>query len=155
MAPLGSLLAMLVLWLSCASLASPASPQKLLISTISAAPATLPAVAPQSSPSTTISAAPSLLPSSPLSPSPALSPDIAPLLPSPGSEAAAPGESTLPIIPSSPSPPNPDDMLAPGPNALPPSGALPISSSPRVANSFVGVVLCLSVALCLVLLPVL
>ncbi|KAK3407369.1 hypothetical protein EUGRSUZ_K03437 [Eucalyptus grandis] len=120
MAPLGSLLlAMLVLsLLSCTSLATPASHQKLLISTISAAPATLPGIAPQSSPSTTISAAPSLLPSSPLSPSPALSPDITPLLPSPGSEAAAPDASMLPIIPSSPSPPNPDEMLAPGPNGL-------------------------------------
>ncbi|KAF9669374.1 hypothetical protein SADUNF_Sadunf14G0101000 [Salix dunnii] len=72
----------------------------------------------------TISAAPAFLPDAPLSSPPALSPDIQPLFPSPGVEAPSPTESSLPTIPSSPSPPNPGDILAPGPERFPisPSG---------------------------------
>ncbi|KAI4319431.1 hypothetical protein MLD38_033028 [Melastoma candidum] len=85
----------------------------------------------------TISAAPAVLPSSPASSHllplpPALSPDVEPLLPSPGgsSGSESPSESILPIIPSSPSPPNPDDVAAPQPElALGPSSSLPVSAS--------------------------
>ncbi|CAI9785635.1 unnamed protein product [Fraxinus pennsylvanica] len=76
-------------------------------------------------PASTISAAPSLLPYPPLSaPPPALlSPDIAPLFPSPGGSELSPSESSMPTIPSSPSPPNPDETAAPGPGfAFPPDG---------------------------------
>ncbi|CAI9781133.1 unnamed protein product [Fraxinus pennsylvanica] len=84
-----------------------------------------------SEPASTISAAPALLPYPPLSaPPPALSPDIAPLFPSPGGSELSPSESSMPTIPSSPSPPNPDVMAAPGPGvALPPEGLLPDSSA--------------------------
>ncbi|XP_031123171.1 classical arabinogalactan protein 26 [Ipomoea triloba] len=82
-------------------------------------------------PTSTISAAPSLLPFPPSSSPPALSPDITPLFPSPGGSELAPSDSSLPTIPSSPSPPNPDEILAPGPlmAALSPSGSLPVSPS--------------------------
>ncbi|KAM7495919.1 hypothetical protein LguiA_020333 [Lonicera macranthoides] len=83
-------------------------------------------------PTSTISAAPALLPNPPLSsPSPTLSPDISPLFPSPAGDGLSPTESSLPIIPSSPSPPNPDDMVAAsGPGmAFPPSESMPTSSS--------------------------
>ncbi|KAI3460840.1 hypothetical protein Pfo_017503 [Paulownia fortunei] len=86
-------------------------------------------------PASTISAAPALLPdpSAPLSAPPALSPYITPLFPSPGGSELSPSESSLPIIPSSPSPPNPDAMAAPGPGmAFAPSGLLPDSSSLRL-----------------------
>ncbi|KAF3436384.1 hypothetical protein FNV43_RR23476 [Rhamnella rubrinervis] len=88
----------------------------------------------------TISAAPALLPGAPLSPlssSPTLSPDITPLFPSPGGVPLSPTQSSLPTIPSSPSPPNPDYVAAPGPDfALPPSGtSLPASSSISVTSS--------------------
>ncbi|XP_030473838.2 classical arabinogalactan protein 26-like [Syzygium oleosum] len=65
-------------------------------------PATLPATAIPSSPA---------LSSEPLVPPfQELSPDIAPLLPSPGGSApASGGSSSMPTIPSTPSPPNPDD----------------------------------------------
>lgn len=87
----------------------------------------------------TISAAPALLPGAPLSPlsssSPTLSPDITPLFPSPRRVPLSPTQSSLPTIPSSPSPPNPDVMAAPGPDfAFPPSGSLPASSSVSVAS---------------------
>ncbi|XP_011082503.1 classical arabinogalactan protein 26-like [Sesamum indicum] len=86
-------------------------------------------------PASTISAAPALLPDpiSPSSPPPALSPDITPLFPSPAGSELSPTESSVPIIPSSPSPPNPDVVAAPGPDmAFPPSGLLPDSSSLRL-----------------------
>ncbi|KAF8387929.1 hypothetical protein HHK36_026591 [Tetracentron sinense] len=79
-----------------------------------------------------ISAAPALLPSSPISPSPNLSPDITPLFPSPGAVVvpSPTGSSSMPTIPSNPSPPNPDEMLAPGPDlAFSPSGSDSASSS--------------------------
>lgn len=88
----------------------------------------------------TISAAPALLPGGPLSSSsPTLSPDITPLFPSPGGVPPSPTQSSLPTIPSSPSPPNPDSVAAPGPHdfAFPPSesGSLPASSSVSVSSS--------------------
>uniref|UniRef100_A0A0D9YJT6 Uncharacterized protein n=1 Tax=Oryza glumipatula TaxID=40148 RepID=A0A0D9YJT6_9ORYZ len=60
---------------------------------------------------------------------PALSPDIMPLLPSPGPDsdgsAEAPSD-VMPTIPSSPSPPNPDALL-------PDSALAPFGSAPAVA----------------------
>ncbi|KAB1199428.1 Classical arabinogalactan protein 26 [Morella rubra] len=85
----------------------------------------------------TISAAPALLPgaSAPVA-SPSLSPDITPLFPSPGGVALPPSESSLPIIPSSRSPPNPDVTVAPTHDtAFPPSGSLPESASVSIAQS--------------------
>ncbi|XP_023908892.1 classical arabinogalactan protein 26 [Quercus suber] len=83
----------------------------------------------------TISAAPAVLPGAPVY-SPALSPDISPLFPSPGGEAVPPSESSVPTIPSSQSPPNPDVTVAPGPDsAFPPSGTLPESSTVSIAPS--------------------
>ncbi|KAL1542675.1 classical arabinogalactan protein 26-like [Salvia divinorum] len=82
-------------------------------------------------PASTISAAPALLPD-PISPSspPALSPDIYPVFPSPGGPELAPSDSSVPLIPSSPSPPNPDAFAAQGPGAaFSPMGMLPDSSS--------------------------
>ncbi|KAG8389425.1 hypothetical protein BUALT_Bualt02G0228200 [Buddleja alternifolia] len=100
-------------------------------------------------PASTISAAPALLPD-PISPlpssqPPALSPDISPLFPSPGAPQLSPSESIIPLIPSSPSPPNPDEMAAPGPGmAFAPSGQLPDSSSLKLSfpvfSSFMVVV---------------
>ena len=86
----------------------------------------------------TISAAPAVLPGAPVY-SPALSPDINPLFPSPSGEALPPSESSLPTIPSSQSPPNPDVVAAPGPYelAISPSGSLPESSSVSIASNFV------------------
>ncbi|CAA0832086.1 Unknown protein [Striga hermonthica] len=68
-------------------------------------------------PASAISAAPAISPDfiSPVSSPPALSPDIFPLFPTPGGPALSPGDSSLPLIPSSPSPPNPDPMEAHGP----------------------------------------
>ncbi|KAM7527113.1 hypothetical protein LguiB_030523 [Lonicera macranthoides] len=85
-------------------------------------------------PNSAISAAPSYFSDSPIySPSaPALSPDIDnPLFPSPGGgDGLSPTDSSQPLIPSSPSPPNPDEIFAPGPHiSFPPSGSLPVSSS--------------------------
>ncbi|KAG8053990.1 hypothetical protein GUJ93_ZPchr0001g31043 [Zizania palustris] len=58
---------------------------------------------------------------------PALSPDIMPLLPSPGADGdAAPPSDVVPTIPSSPSPPNPDALL-------PDSAPAPFGSAPAVA----------------------
>ncbi|KAK3041442.1 hypothetical protein RJ639_000419 [Escallonia herrerae] len=98
-----------------------------------------------------ISAAPAILPNAPLSsPAPTLSPDITPLFPSPSGSGLSPSESSLPIIPSSPSPPNPDDMFAPGPTmVIAPSGSLPFSSSNVVPGSLstsVMVAFCCSLA---------
>ncbi|XP_031259159.1 classical arabinogalactan protein 26 [Pistacia vera] len=84
----------------------------------------------------TISAAPAFLPSAPIpiASTPTLSPDITPLFPTPKGMAPSPTESSLPTIPSSPSPPNPDVMIAPGPElALSPFGSLPVSSSVSAA----------------------
>ncbi|KAK8613069.1 hypothetical protein V6N13_104391 [Hibiscus sabdariffa] len=69
-----------------------------------------------------------------LSPFRPLSPDVAPLLPSPGGMVPTTGTS-MPTIPSTPSPPNPDDFIAPGPDsAFPPFRSLPASStSPRLS----------------------
>ncbi|KAB1214062.1 hypothetical protein CJ030_MR5G017325 [Morella rubra] len=80
----------------------------------------------------TISATPSFLtnPSLPLSPYQELSPDISPLLPSPGGAVPTPIGSSVPTIPSSLSPPNPDALGAPGPDsAFSPFGSLPASSA--------------------------
>lgn len=84
-----------------------------------------------------ISAAPALLPNPPLSNSPSLSPDISPLFPSPGGSELAPTDSSLPLIPSSPSPPNPDAMIAPGPIYMPfsPTESLPVSSAVPLLSS--------------------
>lgn len=73
----------------------------------------------------TISAAPTTLPGSPLL-SPTLSPDIEPLFPTPGKYAYSSSESSLPTIPSSPSPPNPDITGHQGHGlAFPPSESMP------------------------------
>ncbi|CAA2979445.1 classical arabinogalactan 26-like [Olea europaea subsp. europaea] len=86
-------------------------------------------------PASTISAAPSLLPYPPLSaPPPALSPDIAPLFPSPGGSELSPSESSMPTIPSSPSPPNPDAIAAPGPGFAFPPERLQADSSAVALN---------------------
>ncbi|KAL3508037.1 hypothetical protein ACH5RR_033419 [Cinchona calisaya] len=71
----------------------------------------------------TISSAPTILPADPpLSPYTELSPEIAPLLP-------APGSTTIPTIPSNPSP-NPDEVSSVDPDsAFAPSGSLPASSA--------------------------
>ncbi|KAK8510905.1 hypothetical protein V6N13_091287 [Hibiscus sabdariffa] len=83
----------------------------------------------------TISASPVSMSNPPLSPFQPLSPDIAPLLPSPGGLVPTTG-SSMPTIPSTLSPPNPDDFIAPGPDsAFPPFGSLPASSSsPRFSS---------------------
>ncbi|XP_039018780.1 leucine-rich repeat extensin-like protein 5 [Hibiscus syriacus] len=88
-----------------------------------------------SSNTTTISASSVSMSDPPLSPFQPLSPDIAPLLPSPGGLVPTTGTS-MPTIPSTPSPPNPDDFIVPGPDsAFPPFGALPASSSsPRLSS---------------------
>ncbi|KAL5782386.1 hypothetical protein ACOSP7_007415 [Xanthoceras sorbifolium] len=67
----------------------------------------------------TITASPALLANPPqsLSPYQELSPDISPLLPSPGGVLPSPTDSSMPTIPSNPSPPNPDDFLAAGPES--------------------------------------
>ncbi|KAK1354095.1 Classical arabinogalactan protein 26 [Heracleum sosnowskyi] len=97
-------------------MASIASSQ-LPISVISAAPSVLPFEPPLSSP-------PATSPSS----SSALSPDITPLFPTPA--GPSPAQSSLPLIPSSRSPPNPDEVTSPGPiMALQPSGLFPDSSA--------------------------
>ncbi|TYI00429.1 hypothetical protein ES332_A11G134400v1, partial [Gossypium tomentosum] len=83
-----------------------------------------------------ISAAPAFLPAAPLSSSPGLPPDIEPLLPTPKGMAPSPTESSFPTIPSSPSPPNPDSMLAPGPGFAPsPFGSLPASTAVSLASA--------------------
>ncbi|KAG5002677.1 hypothetical protein AAZX31_10G021400 [Glycine max] len=74
----------------------------------------------------TISAAPTTLPGAPLYYSPTMSPDIEPLFPTPGGSAFSPSESSIPTIPSSPSPPNPDVTNSPGSVlAFPPSESMP------------------------------
>lgn len=69
-------------------------------------------------------------PPSSLSPIQELSPDISPLLPSPGGALPTPADSDIPTIPSNPSPPNPDDVIAPGPfNAFSPYGSVQATSN--------------------------
>ncbi|XP_022761204.1 classical arabinogalactan protein 25-like [Durio zibethinus] len=87
-----------------------------------------------SSDTPTIPASPESMSDPPMSPFQELSPDIAPLLPSPGGVVPTTG-SSMPTIPSSPSPPNPDDSMAAGPgSAFPPFGSLPASAtSPRIS----------------------
>ncbi|RDX89197.1 hypothetical protein CR513_29105, partial [Mucuna pruriens] len=81
----------------------------------------------------TLSSSPATLtdpPPSSLSPFQELSPDIAPLLPSPGGVLPTPTGSDIPTIPSNPSPPNPDDIIAPGPlSAFSPFGSMQASST--------------------------
>nr|ABK92873.1 unknown [Populus trichocarpa] len=85
----------------------------------------------------TISAAPAFLHDAPSFSPPTLSPDIEPLFPTPGVGAPSPTESSITTIPSNPSPPNPDDMLAPGPagSSISPSGSLPAYSSMSLTSS--------------------
>ncbi|CAN4098224.1 unnamed protein product [Withania somnifera] len=97
-----------------------------------------------SMPASTISAAPALLPNPPVSSPPlsALSPDITPLFPSPGGSELAPSDSSLPTIPSSLSPPNPDAMVAPGPfMPFQPSGSFPIYSAVPLVSFFSAILL--------------
>nr|AFK49156.1 unknown [Lotus japonicus] len=84
----------------------------------------------------TLSSSPASLsdpPPSSLSPFQVLSPDISPLLPSPGGALPTPAGSDIPTIPSNPSPPNPDDITAPGPlSAFSPLEPIqPSSNAPR------------------------
>ncbi|XP_022138732.1 classical arabinogalactan protein 25 [Momordica charantia] len=86
--------------------------------------------------STIISASPSLFTTNspqPISPFQELSPEIAPLLPSPGGNIPS-ATGSIPTIPSNPSPPNPDEFEAPAPDpsALSPFG-LPGSFAPPTA----------------------
>lgn len=86
----------------------------------------------------TISAAPTTLPGSPLL-SPTLSPDIEPLFPTPGKYAYSSSESSLPTIPSSPSPPNPHIIGHQGHDfAFPPSESNPGCISSTVLNFTIG-----------------
>ncbi|XVE82042.1 hypothetical protein DITRI_Ditri15bG0115000 [Diplodiscus trichospermus] len=105
----------------------------------------------------TIPASPVSMSNPPLSPFLELSPDIAPLLPSPGGVVPTTG-SSMPTIPSSPSPPNPDDSMAAAPtgSAFPPFGSLPASStSPRISvGSSHFAAFSVVVAFCLMLLVV-
>ncbi|KAK2393985.1 hypothetical protein P8452_15881 [Trifolium repens] len=78
-----------------------------------------------SSPTTKTNPSPSTL-----SPFQVLSPDISPLLPSPGGALPTPAGSDIPTIPSNPSPPNPDDVIASGPfNAFAPYGSIQATSN--------------------------
>ncbi|KAJ8766365.1 hypothetical protein K2173_022424 [Erythroxylum novogranatense] len=82
----------------------------------------------------TISSLPVLVSRSPTTTFPfqELSPDIAPLLPSPGGKLPSPA-SSMPTIPSNPSPPNPDngEPVAAGPDsAFSPPEPFPASSAP-------------------------
>ncbi|KFK37546.1 hypothetical protein AALP_AA4G270900 [Arabis alpina] len=91
----------------------------------------------------TISAAPSSLPEAPssfsASPSPAMSPDISPLFPTPGSNEMSPSpseSSDMPTIPSSLSPPNPDAVSHdPLPEFSPVGSPLPTSYSVSLVSS--------------------
>ncbi|KAG6664351.1 hypothetical protein CIPAW_02G087100 [Carya illinoinensis] len=83
----------------------------------------------------TIPAMPPFLknPLPPLSPFQELSPDITPLLPSPGGVVPASSESSVPTIPSTQSPPNPDE-LASGPD----SEFLPLLSTSVASTTLVS-----------------
>ncbi|KAI9128773.1 hypothetical protein K1719_000256 [Acacia pycnantha] len=86
-----------------------------------------------------------------------LSPDIAPLLPSPGGVLPTPtAGSDIPTIPSSPSPPNPDGDLtaATGPlSALSPSGPVQPASKapPALPSSAMAAALAGSLAYCFII----
>ncbi|XP_057534197.1 classical arabinogalactan protein 26-like [Amaranthus tricolor] len=86
----------------------------------------------------TIASEPTVLPDSlPPSQSPALSPDITPLFPTPSTTTNPPADSSLPIIPSSPSPPNPDSLSTPHPEfTISPTAAPPESSALAFKLSF-------------------
>ncbi|CAA3001903.1 Hypothetical predicted protein [Olea europaea subsp. europaea] len=76
-----------------------------------------------------ISESSSISPAPELQPNPPLSPDVSPLLPSPGGVVPPPSGSSLPTIPSD-STQNPDMMGPVGPNAaFAPSGSLQASST--------------------------
>ncbi|GAB2220821.1 hypothetical protein Droror1_Dr00008495 [Drosera rotundifolia] len=80
-----------------------------------------------------ISASPALLPYPPEVPPP----DITPLFPSPGSGSAlSPSESSLPIIPSSTSPPDPTTAYRPDQLSISPTTLLPESSVPAQGRSW-------------------
>lgn len=86
----------------------------------------------------TISAAPGILPYDPKfsSLAPALAPDVMPVFPTPGGSAAAPPAGSLPTIPSSPSPPNPDELQ---PNsATAPSGSAALTSAAARSRGSLG-----------------
>ncbi|KAK3193974.1 hypothetical protein Dsin_025284 [Dipteronia sinensis] len=124
---MASFWATLVVFMACFCSQANSKPSHQLhakFSTISASPAYLPSSSPSS-------------PSPVASSSPALSPDISPLFPTPAGMAPSPTESSLPTITSSPSPPNPDDFLAPAPDqfAVSPSGIMPVSSSLSLAST--------------------
>ncbi|XP_074302900.1 classical arabinogalactan protein 26-like [Silene latifolia] len=77
----------------------------------------------------TIAAEPAVLPYSPVtSPPPGLSPDIIPLFPTPGSRSDSSPDSSLPVIPSSLSPPDPDSQDTHPESSIAPSGAVLESS---------------------------
>ncbi|EPS73736.1 hypothetical protein M569_01024 [Genlisea aurea] len=90
-----------------------------------------------------------------ISAAPAYLPDIAPteyvpLFPSPGGSEFSPAGSAVPLIPSSPSPPNPDSGFGPDTAAI----ASPVSSAGRRwrdggAARAVVLLLLLAVAVCL------
>ncbi|KAF5736921.1 classical arabinogalactan protein 26-like [Tripterygium wilfordii] len=83
-----------------------------------------------------ISASSATLNSPPVSPFQELTPDIAPLLPTPGG-VVPPTASSIPTISSDPSPPNPDELGAPGPeSAFSHSGSL--LASPAAVRIIVG-----------------
>ncbi|XP_041000940.1 classical arabinogalactan protein 26-like [Juglans microcarpa x Juglans regia] len=84
----------------------------------------------------TISAMPPFLknPLPPLSPFQELSPDITPPLPSPGGVVPASSESSVPTIPSTLSPPNPDELAASGPD----SAFLPLLASSVASTTLVS-----------------
>ncbi|KAL2323610.1 hypothetical protein Fmac_027989 [Flemingia macrophylla] len=106
MASFWSFLAIFMALMACNCSLALASRQNVLVSTISAAPTTLPGA--------------------PVYFSPTMSPDIEPLFPTPGGAAYSPSESTIPTITSSPSPPNPDVTNSPGSVlAFPPSMSMP------------------------------
>ncbi|XP_010524766.1 PREDICTED: classical arabinogalactan protein 25-like [Tarenaya hassleriana] len=99
-------------------------------------------------PSLSHSSSPTAIPSSPtISPFEQLSPEIAPLLPSPGgAHPSADGSSAVPTIPSSPSPPDPDTDLADPDPAFAPA-ASPPASSPAPPRRVTGAVSAAAAAL--------
>ncbi|XP_039048288.1 classical arabinogalactan protein 26-like [Hibiscus syriacus] len=78
----------------------------------------------------TISAAPAFLPSAPLASSPSSPSDIEPMFPTPNGVSPTPSDSSMPTILLDPSPPNPDNILAPAPGfTLSPGNPFPVSAS--------------------------
>ncbi|XP_031498387.1 classical arabinogalactan protein 26-like [Nymphaea colorata] len=97
-----------------------------IFSSISASPASLPAFPPAISP------APEL-------PPPSLSPDITPEFPTPGAGSGvtgSPSSNEMPTIPSTLSPPNPDDVASPELNLA----SSPASSPAKMSSSAVRLV---------------